>query len=101
MTKVFVASVFFMVFYRAFSAFKIWEISRLDDVDMAAVDDPERCGLKESVWRRWGRVFLQFPLDLGLFPILYLSHTVGLKGSSAPQRMLEVLIAVFEAAPEV
>ena len=100
MTKVFMASVFFMVFYRIFSAFKIWEISRTDDVEMMSAGDLKRCGLKESVRRRWGRVALQL-LDLELFPILYLSHTVGLTGSSAPQRMLEVLVAVFEAAPEV
>ncbi len=100
MTKVFAASIFFMTFFRVFSAYKIWDISSMKNVEMVGVGDPVQCGLKKSAWRRIVRVVLQL-LDLELFPIIYLSHTTGLTGSSAPQRMLEVLVAVLEAAPEV
>ena len=46
------------------------------------------------------RVFWQL-LDLELFHILYVNIVVGMTGSSAPQRMLKVYEAVFEAAPQV
>ena len=46
------------------------------------------------------RVFWQI-LDLELFHILYVNIIVGMTGSSAPQRMLKVYEAVFEAAPQV
>ena len=57
-------------------------------------------------WQRPGykgarkRVFWQL-LDLELFHILYVNIVVGMTGSSAPQRMLKVYEAVFEAAPQV
>ncbi len=100
MGKMFAAAIVFIVIFRVFSAYKIWNISSTDNVTLSGAGDPKRCGLRESVRRRLGRVVLQL-MDLELLPILYLSHTAGLEGSSAPQRMLEVLVAVLEAAPEV
>ena len=48
-----------------------------------------------------GRRVLWQLLDLELFHILYVNIIVGMTGSSAPQRMLKVYEAVFEAAPQV
>eukprot|EP01084_Bolivina_argentea_P316853 549318_1 len=45
------------------------------------------------------RVFLQF-LDVELFQVLYVSHRLDLKHESSPQRLIKVLEAVFEAAPQ-
>ena len=84
MWKVFMMSVLTMVLYRVIAAIKIWQITRIG----------------ASAATRVRRVVLQL-LDLELYEILYLSHTMGLKGSSAPQRLLQVLEAIFEAAPQV
>ena len=163
MVKVFILSVTSMVVYRVIAAYKLWDITRRDDmVRMVEKHERQMAKLKskslkmlqgigsaqklESVVTRseskqenietidvessgheenghddlqntsnvtvsaglcregypgaWWRVLLQL-LDLELFHILYLSHTVDLKGSSSPQRMLRVLEAVFEAAPQV
>ena len=48
----------------------------------------------------WLRMGLQL-LDLELYPILYLNHVLGFRGSSSPQRVLGILEAVFEAGPQV
>ena len=84
MWKIFLYSVASMVLYRVIAAIKMWQITRIG----------------ASTATRVRRVVLQL-FDLELYEILYLSHTVGLKGSSAPQRLLQVLEAIFEAAPQV
>jgi len=83
MWGVFFLSASTLVLYRVIAAFKIWQISQIVD------------GVKKP----WARVLRQL-LDLELFHILYLNHTIGLNGSSSPQRLLKVLEAVFEAAPQ-
>ena len=105
---VFGASVLTMFLYRIVATCKIWQITRKGGDGEVVVED----GKVESVPRRgtwpcwegypgarW-RVFWQF-WDFELFHIAYLSHRIGLKGSSAPQRMLSVLEAALEAAPQV
>eukprot|EP01084_Bolivina_argentea_P255712 430218_1 len=72
----FALSIICMVVYRIISSFKIWQITK-----------------------SWYRVILQF-LDIELYHILYISHFMSLKGTSSPQRLLSVLEAVFEAAPQ-
>merc|ERR1719242_1058650 len=94
MRFVFTASLFFMIAYRIFSAYKIWELTRLSDVKF--VDGNDGSNMK---WKRIRRVMLQL-LDLEIFQILYLSHSVGLQGSSAPQRLIGLLVAVLDAGPE-
>eukprot|EP01084_Bolivina_argentea_P067649 123161_1 len=53
-----------------------------------------------AIWRITGsikRVTLQF-IDVELFEVLHLSHQLGLKGASSPQRLIQCLEAVFEAS---
>eukprot|EP01084_Bolivina_argentea_P011326 21169_1 len=45
------------------------------------------------------RIVLQF-MDIELFRILYVSHKMGLNAKSSPHRLISVLEAVFEAAPQ-
>lgn len=117
-----------MVVYRVMAAYKLWDLLRNDNdglVKDPVVQPPDLSGLpvvkpridEESSCQRawkgtvayftrsgypgsWWRVLLQL-LDLELFHILYVSIVVGLDKSSAPQRMLKVYEAVFEAAPQV
>eukprot|EP01084_Bolivina_argentea_P180382 311634_1 len=65
-----------MIVYRLVSAFAIWRIT-------------------QSVTRI---IFQMF--DVELFRILWLSHLLGLNRKSSPQRLISVLEAVFEAAPQ-
>eukprot|EP01084_Bolivina_argentea_P007956 14893_1 len=69
-------SVFALIFYRVISASAIWQITQSEK-----------------------RVFFQL-LDIELYPILYLSHRMNLTNKSSPQRLISVLEAVFEAAPQ-
>eukprot|EP01083_Nonionella_stella_P008905 25796_1 len=69
-------SVTAMLVYRVISSMVIWRITR-------------SCT----------RVITQF-LDIQLFQILWLSHRLGLKNKSNPQRLISVMEAVFEAAPQ-
>ena len=83
MTIFFALSVFFWIVTRIYSAVKIWD----------------RFRKKAERARKW-RVFRTL-FDVEIFEILHLSHTLGLKGKSTPQRLLDLITAVFEAAPEV
>ena len=98
MSYTFAFSIVFLVVYRAFSAYKIWQISSVDDVEFVA--DEDGSVEKKAKRKRWWRVFAQL-WELEIFEILYLSDKYGLKGDSAPQRMLAVIVAVVEAGPEV
>ncbi len=53
-----------------------------------------------NITHNWKRVLFQF-VDIEIFNILYFSYRFGLKGKSSPQRLVAVLEAVFEAAPQV
>eukprot|EP01083_Nonionella_stella_P042881 115741_1 len=72
----FTLSIICMLTYRVISSFKVYQITR----------SPRRA-------------FFQM-LDIEIFRVLYLSHYMGLKGKSSPHRLLCVLEAVFEAAPQ-
>eukprot|EP01083_Nonionella_stella_P038849 105635_1 len=65
-----------MLIYRIISSMTIWRITR-----------------------SWKRVVAQF-LDIELFQILWVSHRLGLRSKSSPQRLISVMEAVFEAAPQ-
>eukprot|EP01083_Nonionella_stella_P071219 191185_1 len=69
-------SIVCMALYRLISALTIWRITH-------------------SAYR----VLLQL-LDLELFEVLYISHWLGLKAKSSPQRLISTLEAVFEASPQ-
>ena len=96
MWKVLAASIAALMAYRIVAAWKMWEITSLDGID----DRMDQKAKDSYKWLRWRRVALQL-LDLELYPILFLSHTVGFEGSSAPQRMLSLLEAVLESGPQV
>eukprot|EP01083_Nonionella_stella_P017272 48288_1 len=49
--------------------------------------------------KSWLRVFTQL-LDIELFRVLYVSHKYQLSRKSSPQRLIGLLEAVFEAAPQ-
>ena len=105
MTYIFGLSIFFWVFNRVYSSYKIWEISSLDGITFVEEEIPTQevraVSLMEKAEksRKW-RV-LRTLFNVEIFEILYTSHTLELKGKSAPQRMLDLNTAVFEAAPEV
>ena len=108
MTYIFGLSIFFWIFNRVYSSYKIWEISSLDGITFVEEEMPtqepqevQRDSLMEKAGkaRKWRA--LRTLSDVEIFEILYMSHTLGLKGKSAPQRMLDLNTAVFEAAPEV
>eukprot|EP01083_Nonionella_stella_P122691 369278_1 len=65
-----------MLIYRIISSITIWRITR-----------------------SWKRAIAQF-IDIELFRILWLSHRLGLQSKSSPQRLISVMEAVFEAAPQ-
>ena len=95
-------SIFFWVANRLVSSYKIWELSDLEGVEFAGdgmVGRGEDFKRKAEVSRKWRVVRTLF--DVEIFEILYLSHSLGLKGKSAPQRVFDLCTAVFEAAPEV
>eukprot|EP01083_Nonionella_stella_P193996 715854_1 len=73
----FALSIGCMLFYRIISAYKMYQITD----------------------GSWKRAILQL-LDLELYHVLYFSHKWRLNGTSSPQRMIGVLEAVFEAAPQ-
>ena len=98
MTNTFVLSIVFLVVYRVFSAYKVWQMSDVDDVKF--VEDKDGSVKKKATRKRWWRVLAQL-WELEIFEILYLSDKYGLKGDSAPQRMLALIVAVVEAGPEV
>eukprot|EP01084_Bolivina_argentea_P160267 279113_1 len=52
-----------------------------------------------TITNNWKRVMMQF-IDIEIFHILYYSYEYGLQGKSSPQRLISVLEAVFEAAPQ-
>ena len=85
MWNVFYLSAFCMLLYRVAGALFLYLLNRNIGSD------------RNTPWLRMG---LQL-LDLELYPILYLNHVLGLRGSSSPQRFLGILEAVFEAAPQV
>eukprot|EP01084_Bolivina_argentea_P015073 28192_1 len=72
----FLLSIICMLTYRVISSFTIYRITK-------------------SV----SRVLLQF-IDIELYHILYISHIMHLNGTSSPQRLISMLEAVFEAAPQ-
>ena len=84
MMNIFYLSVASLVAYRVISAIKMWQISNLG------------VGTGTRVRRAVFQLF-----DLELYEILYLSHTMGLAGSSAPQRLLQILECIFESCPQV
>ena len=104
MTFFFWIAVSFMMVYRYFSCIMIWAISSMDMNEVKFVNDENQEHSKsvaKAVSRtRCRRVFLQL-LDLEIFEILCLSHTVGLKGASSPQKSLKLIIAESEASIEV
>eukprot|EP01083_Nonionella_stella_P043723 118003_1 len=65
-----------MILYRVISSITIWRIT-------------------ES----WKRVISQL-IDIELYQILWLSHRLGLQSKSSPQRLISVMEAVFESAPQ-
>eukprot|EP01083_Nonionella_stella_P222606 794153_1 len=65
-----------MVLYRIVSSITIWRITQ-----------------------SWKRVISQL-IDIELFQILWLSHRLGLHSKSSPQRLISVMEAVFESAPQ-
>ena len=71
-------------------------ISEVKDGELVKVTD----GAARVRCRRWLRVILQL-FDFEILQILLLNHKTGLSGSSAPQRLLTLTIAIFEAVPEV
>eukprot|EP01084_Bolivina_argentea_P250757 420300_1 len=73
----FLLSIAAMFAYRSISSYTIWRITDGD----------------------WKRVAMQF-IDIELFEVLYISHRLKLKNESSPQRLLSVLEAIFEAAPQ-
>ena len=91
-------TIVFLVVYRVFSAYKVWQLSDVDDVEF--VRDKDGSVKKKTTRKRWWRVLAQL-WELEIFEILYLSDKYGLKGDSAPQRMLALIVAVVEAGPEV
>ena len=91
-------SIFFCVANRVYSAFKIWEVSSLEGVKFVGKQG-EDFRKKAEKARKWRVIWTL--CDLEIFEILHLSHTLGLKGKSTPQRLLDLISAVFEAAPEV
>ena len=98
MTIVFCLSIFFWIANRIYSAIQIWVISSLEGVKFVEKhgDDFRRKAEKARKWR-----VVWTLCDVEIFEILHLSHTLGLKGKSTPQRLLDLISAVFEAAPEV
>eukprot|EP01083_Nonionella_stella_P260941 889113_1 len=72
----FTLSIMCMVVYRVISSYKIYEITG-------------------STWR----VLMQF-IDIEIYRVLYVAHSMGLNGTSSPQRLLSTLEACFEAAPQ-
>ena len=105
MTYIFGLSIFFWVFNRVYSSYKIWEISSLDGITFVEEEMPSQevqgDSLMEKAEKARKCTALRTLFDVEIFEILYMSHTLGLKGKSAPQRMLDLNTAVFEAAPEV
>jgi len=102
--KVFLTSASTMVLYRVVSAYKMWQITRRgDDGEVDANGNVRkakgRCLCKEGYpgagWRVAGQL-----VDVELFHITHLSHKIGLKGNSAPQRMLSALEATLEGSPQ-
>lgn len=88
-----------VVFYRVVSTYKVWDLTRPGDGETAHDEiQNEWCGA--NIWWRIYRCFLQL-FDLEIFDILYSSHVLGIRGSSSPQRLLAVLEAILEAAPQV
>eukprot|EP01083_Nonionella_stella_P228539 809801_1 len=77
----FALSILSMILYRIVSAFVIWKLE---------TDNPST---------RTRRVCMQF-IDIELFEILYISHWLGIKAKSSPQRLISTLEAVFEASPQ-
>eukprot|EP01084_Bolivina_argentea_P274724 468318_1 len=73
----FILSVTAMLAYRLISSYTIWRITA----------------------GNWKRVAMQL-IDIELFEVLYISHRLKLKRESSPQRLLDVLEAIFEAAPQ-
>ena len=84
MKIVFYLGISSLILYRVVATYKIWELSQIIE------------GFKASKWR----LFRQL-IDVELWSILLLSHRIGLNGSSSPQRMLKVLEATLESAPQV
>ena len=97
MTKVFIFSIVFNVSFRLLSAYQMWDLSSMEGVEIV-VEIPD---IKpRTTAGRIRSVLLQL-LDMEIFSIVYLTYTARLTGSLAPQRSLELFVAVFEAAPEV
>ena len=98
MPILFCLSIFFWIANRIYSAVKIWEISSLEGVKFVEkqADDFREKAEKARKWR-----VIWTLCDLEVFEILHLSHTLGLNGKSTPQRLLDLISAVFESAPEV
>eukprot|EP01083_Nonionella_stella_P067371 178166_1 len=73
---IFALSITAMALYRIVSSVMVWRVTR-----------------------SFKRVLLQF-IDIELFQIVYISHRLGLKSKSSPQRMISALESVLEAAPQ-
>jgi len=83
MKIVFCVSTISLILYRVVATYKLRELSQIVD------------GFQASKYRLLGQL-----LDVELWRILMLSHRTGLKGSSSPQRLLQVLEAILEASPQ-
>ena len=95
-------SIFFWLANRLVSSYKIWGLSSLAGIEFAEdgrQDHGEDFKVTAERSRKWRVLRTLFAVEI--FEILYLSHTFGLHGKSAPQRICDFTTAVFEAAPEV
>ena len=91
------ASIASLVLYRVVAAWKVWELSALDeDIQLHGGIGGQSTYARQ---RRW-RVFKQL-WDVEMLNILHLSHVAGISGDSAPQRTVSLMEAVLESAPQV
>ena len=98
MTNMFAASIFFWALNRLYSAYKIWELTSLKGIEFKGEKAKE---MREKAERKRKQRVIWTLCDVEIFEIVYLSHTLGITGKSAPQRLFDLITAVIEAGPEV